>query len=53
MIVARGTNVPPGACAMINVVGETAGAVTTVSVVFTAPGSDKEFKDTATVSVYE
>jgi len=49
----RGTAVPPGACAMINVVGKTAGAVTTVSVVFSSADSEEELKETVTVSVYE
>ena len=49
----RGTAVPPGACAMINLVGKTAGAVTTVSVVFSSADSEEEMKETVTVSVYE
>ena len=49
----RGSNYPPGACATLNVVGLTAGAVTTVSITFTPPGSDTELRETTTVSVYE
>ena len=49
----RGSNFAPGACASINIVGRTAGAVTKVSVTFTTPGSDTELRETSTVSVYE
>ena len=49
----RGTHNPPGACAGIHIIGLTPGAVTTVSVTFTLPGSGTELKETLTVSVYE
>ena len=49
----RGSSYAPGACASLNIVGLTAGAVTKVSVTFIPPGSDTELRETLTVSVYE